>query len=279
MLARIGLQLPTSSQCRLRWKDALDPSIDRVNERSGKWTAVEDIKLKDIVQTHGDKNWEDIAALVPGRTKIQCSSRWHNILDTNIDPTTARADERSEDEDIKLIAAVQTHGGKNWRAIAALVPGQTEIQCRQRWKDALDTNIDQPSGRTGKWTALEDVKLKDAVQTHGGKDWGAIAALLPGRTKLQCSGRWREALVSNIDPSTALTGKWSEDEDIKLKDAVQTHGGKNWAAIAALVPSRTERQCRNRRNKYMDIICCTVRGKEHGTLSTAPALRQDPPSS
>jgi hypothetical protein len=39
----------------------------------------------------------------------------------------------------------------------------------------------------------------------------------------------------------ARTGKWAEDEDIKLKDAVETHGGNNWGAIAALVPGRTKR--------------------------------------
>jgi hypothetical protein len=49
--------------------------------------------------------------------------------------------------------------------------------------------------RTDKWTPDEDDKLKDAVQMHGVyKDWYAIAALVPGRTKLQCNGRWRKYL-------------------------------------------------------------------------------------
>jgi hypothetical protein len=40
------------------------------------------------------------------------------------------------------------------------------------------------------------------------------------------------------------TGKWGEDEDLKLKDAVQMHGGKDWAAIAAALASdRTRSQC------------------------------------
>jgi hypothetical protein len=34
-----------------------------------------------------------------------------------------------------------------------------------------------------------DIKLKNAVQTHGCKDWGAVAALVPGRTKKQCYNR------------------------------------------------------------------------------------------
>jgi hypothetical protein len=33
----------------------------------------------------------------------------------------------------------------------------------------------------------EDEKLKDLVQTHDGKNWNAMARLVPGRTKLQCS--------------------------------------------------------------------------------------------
>jgi hypothetical protein len=50
---------------------------------------------------------------------------------------------------------------------------------------------------TWTWTEDEDSKLKIAVQTHGGKDWAAIAALVPSRTKIQCHDRWHNAL----DPS------------------------------------------------------------------------------
>jgi hypothetical protein len=59
-------------------------------------------------------------------------------------------------------------------------------------------------GRTGKWTAVEDVKLKDAGQTHGGKDWGAITALVPGRTIKQCWGTWK----NHMDPNrSTVRGK------------------------------------------------------------------------
>jgi uncharacterized protein (DUF2237 family) len=210
----------TSSQCRTRWNDALDPTIDRVSGRAGKWTAVENIKLKDAVQTHGGENWEKIAALVPGRTKIQCSSRWHAILDTYIDPTTARAGKWSEDEDIKLKDAVQTHGGKNWGAIAALVPGRTKIRCNNRWHNALDPSIDPTTARAGKCSAIEDKKLKDAVLTYGGKDWAVIATLVPGRMRKKCWSRWKDVLDPSIDRANERTGKWSNDEDTELKDAV-----------------------------------------------------------
>jgi hypothetical protein len=90
---------------------------------------------------------------------------------------------------------VQMHGGKHWAAIAAMVPGRTKIQCKKIWRDYLDPSIDRAIGRTGEWTEDEDLKLKAAVQMHGGKNWVAIAALVPGRTKSQCNHRWHRALV------------------------------------------------------------------------------------
>jgi hypothetical protein len=109
------------------------------------------------------------------------------------------------------------------------------------------------TGATYHWTPEEDVKLTSAVMnTRKEKrgieyrtDWVAIAALVPGRTKSQCYNRWRSALDPSIDWANR-TGAWIEDEDIKLKESVQKHGGKNWAAIAALVPGRTKTQCQHR---------------------------------
>jgi hypothetical protein len=87
----------------------------------------------------------------------------------------------------------------------------------------------------------EDDKLNDAVQMHNGKDWFAIATLVPGRTRQQCRSRWSEAFDSRNVRTTARKGKWTPDEDDKLKDAIQMHDGENWYAIAALVPGRTKR--------------------------------------
>jgi hypothetical protein len=41
-------------------------------------------------------------------------------------------------------------------------------------------------------------QLKDAVQMHGGKKWGALAALIPGRVETQ---RWNDE--HGILPSSA----------------------------------------------------------------------------
>jgi hypothetical protein len=221
------------------------------------WTSDEDAKLTSAVANtskkkyHGEYkiDWVGISELVQGRTKIQCCNRWNNALNRSIDRVNGRTGKWTEDEDIKLKDAVQTHGAKAWVAISALVPGRTRDQCYNRWHNCLNSSIDRASESTGKWAEDEDIKLKDAVQLHGSKDWVPISALVPGRTKTQCQNRWHYVLNRSI----ALTaGRWTPEEDIELKDAVQTHGGKDWGAISALVLGRTNVQCYNRWNNVLD---------------------------
>jgi uncharacterized protein (DUF2237 family) len=225
----------------------MDSRIDPAAARTGLWGADEDKQLKDAVREHGTKNWKAIAALVPGRTQKQCSTRWHNAFVSNINPTTASKSKRwTADEDKQLKDAVREHGAKDWIAIATLVPGRTKTQCYTRWHNAFVSTIDPAAARTGKWTADENKMLKDAVREHGAKDWIAIAALIPGRTKNLCRSRWHNALASNIDATTARAGRWTADEDETLREAVGAHGGKNWKAISAQIPGRTKIQCRSR---------------------------------
>jgi hypothetical protein len=236
--------------------DHADADADAVKgtRAISRWTPEEDARLNSAVTNtckskDGKKcriSWAAVAALVGGRGEQQCRSRWYNALDSNIDQAKGRTGNWTAVEDSKLREAAQMHGSKNWAAITAMVPGRTKKQCTSRWYKFLNSNIDPSMGRTGKWDEDEDTKLKDAVQTHGGKNWAAIAALVPGRATSQCCSRWTYVLDPNIDQANGRTGKWDEFEDRKLGKAVKKHGGRNWAAIAALVPGRAEKQCHNR---------------------------------
>jgi hypothetical protein len=61
------------------------------------------------------------------------------------------------------------------------------------------------NGHTCKWVEDEDIKLNDAVQTHGDNNWVAVAALVPGRTKKQCYSRWHEECLG----SQHRPGEWA----------------------------------------------------------------------
>jgi hypothetical protein len=267
----------TKRQCHDRWHEYLNPSIDQMTGHTGKWAEDEDIKLKDAVQKHGENNWDEIATMVPGPTKKQCYSRWNNnVVDAHIEQTNIRSGAWTGDEDGKLQEAVQWHGGKDWVAIAALVPGRTRIQCTTRWHAFLKHSIDGATGRIGKWTEDEDIRLKYAVHTHGGKNWDDIATLVPGRTRKQCHSRWYNAFNPSIDQTSERSGRWTVDEDSKLKDVFQKHGDKCWVTIAALVPGRTKSQCWHRWKYHLDPYRSTVPEKEHGTLNKELDLWQYP---
>jgi myb proto-oncogene protein len=92
----------------------------------------------------------------------------------------------------------------------------------------LNPSIALTPGSKGTWTDDEDLKLQGgAVQIHGDKDWVANAALVPGRTNDQCFQRWRNNLDPSIDWANGRANKWREDEDLKLKNSVEMHGGKD----------------------------------------------------
>jgi hypothetical protein len=138
--------------------------------------------------------------------------------------------------------------GRNFRA----GPGSNESAVLEQMENALGPSINRENRRRGKWPVVEDTKLKDAVQRHGGKDWVANSALVSGRTKKQCCRRWKDVMDLSIDRVNGRTGKRTavedsklkdavqlhggKDEDSKLKDAVQMHGGKDGGAISALIP-------------------------------------------
>jgi hypothetical protein len=241
----------TKSQCTGRWQKILDSQENETAPCKVKWSKEEDAKLTDAVVTRKGEDWAAIAALVPGRTKNQCTCRWHNVLDPQNETITCKA-KWTKEEDVKLTDSVKKHNGKDWAAISALVPGRTKKQCTSRWHDVLISESDDTNARVGKWTTEEDGKLKDAVEKHNGEDWAAISELVPGRSKQQIKKRWHYILDSKCDETTAHAGRWTKEEDSMLKDAVEKHNGEDWAAISELVPGRTRFQCNKRWHSALD---------------------------
>jgi myb proto-oncogene protein len=144
------------------------------------------------------------------------------------------------EEDAKLTEAVTEHG-KNWLAVSALVPGRNNVQCHNRWINYVWPTIEGKNVSSGKWTSEEDAKIIEAVKKCG-TNWIEVATGVPGRTKVQCSNRWANLGPVTINRDNAATGKWKKSEDVKMIEAVKKCG-KDWVAVAALVPGRTNAQC------------------------------------
>jgi hypothetical protein len=247
----------TNRQCRDRWVLTLDPANGKNpgQPRRG-WKPEEDAKLTEAVNKYGKDCWVSVAAMVPGRTNRHCRKRWVDTLDH----ANGNKGIWKPEEDAKLTEAVKKHGN-HWVSVAAMVPGRTDIQCRPRWIH----NLDSANGNKGTWTPEEDATLTEAVKKYG-KNWVAIAAMVPGRTDIQCRPRW----IHTLDPTNRKNaGKWTPEEDAKLTEAVKKHGKDCWVAVAAMVPGRTNQQCRGRWVKTVDpaIIGTRVNGNQKKTQS------------
>ena len=68
-------------------------------------------------------------------------------------------------------SAVQIHGKKNWKAIKEFVPGRTDSQCRERYLNVLDPNLNR-----GPWSGAEEKKLLELVRIHGKANWAVVSS-------------------------------------------------------------------------------------------------------
>lgn len=95
------------------------------------------------------------------------------------------------EEDDALTRAVALFGTK-WSRVSPLVPGRTDVQCRERWVNGLSAGIE----RGKPWTESEDERLARIVQTlrrpDGRVRWAAVAREMPGRTDSMVAKRWKK---------------------------------------------------------------------------------------
>lgn len=87
------------------------------------------------------------------------------------------------EEDIRLIKLVQKYGCVDWATISSQMPGRTQRQCRERYKNYLSPNLNNSP-----WTSEEDNILIKKYQAHGPK-WSVLAQYFPGRSDINLRNR------------------------------------------------------------------------------------------
>ncbi|OTA82982.1 hypothetical protein M434DRAFT_24887 [Hypoxylon sp. CO27-5] len=132
-----------------------------------RWTEEEDKILHDETQKQlaGDKivkDWNRIAAKLPGRTNKDCRKRWVNSVCGSL-----KKGAWNEDEDERLLSGIVKHG-QRWTLVANEVGFRSPDQCAKRWQSNLDPNLER-----GSWTAVEDELLMSLVEEKG-REWKMI---------------------------------------------------------------------------------------------------------
>ncbi|XP_052211248.1 transcription factor MYB3R-3-like [Diospyros lotus] len=187
---------------------------------TGGWTKEEDKILESAVQKFHGKNWKKIAECVPYRTHYQCLHRWQKVLNPNLikGPWT-------KEEDELIIELVSKQGNKKWSEVAKHLPGRIGKQCRERWHNHLNPEINRTP-----WTKDEELAL---IRAHGiyGNKWAEIAKLLHGRTENCIKNHWNCSLkkklhlymTSDTVPSLPLLGA-NDSSDHKTEKGNEKYG-------------------------------------------------------
>ncbi|RHY31469.1 hypothetical protein DYB32_003473 [Aphanomyces invadans] len=173
---------------------------DKSNPR--RWSKAEDESLRLAVERSGERNWKAIADQVAGRNHTQCLQRWTKVLKPGL-----IKGHWTPEEDAKLRTLV-AEGRKNWGQVASHIPGRTSKQCRERWCNHLDPNINK-----GNYTREEDQLIVD-MQAKLGNRWSVIAQQLSGRTEDAVKIRWKSLM------RTRRSSRGNEDDDDSVSDDV-----------------------------------------------------------
>ncbi|XP_047972076.1 transcription factor MYB3R-1-like [Salvia hispanica] len=154
----------------------------------GQWTPEEDEILRMAVQRFKGKNWRKIAECFKDRADVQCLHRWQKVLN----PELVKGP-WSKEEDEVIVELVNKYGPKKWSTIAQHLPGRIGKQCRERWHNHLNPNINKEA-----WTQEEELALIRAHQIYGNK-WAELTKFLPGRTDNAIKNHWNSSVKKKVD--------------------------------------------------------------------------------
>lgn len=122
-----------------------------------------------------------------------------------------------------------------------------------------NTNNSPPNPRK---TNSSKKRKKQTTKTTKDKvrdlDWAKVASMIGNERKsAECMRRYNKLCGNRgAEKAGALKGPWTKEEDQKVIQLVTAHGAKKWSQIAAELPGRIGKQCRERWHNHLNPDIC-----------------------
>jgi len=224
------------------------------------WSATEDdALLKAVLEDKQDReaeggdaedeeDWDEIAKSISGKTPVQCLKRYMVMNSRKSDEALTAAKQESV---IESTANADSEDDTK-------VPSRDErkVAVADDNHEADDDEEKEPkrarkeADHSTRWPQDDLDLLKKLVENY--KDsaprWNEIAANFSKRTAIDCLTKWQT--ITN-PPVIKGKGSWTAEEDAILREKRRQYGRK-WAKIAAHLPGRQGKQCRERFVNHLD---------------------------
>ena len=149
---------------------------------------------------------------------------------------------------------------EDWDHISQAIPGRSAVQCLKRYMQIKDSEEkDDDEGSTSEkaeeyvgsnWLEEDCELLKKLVDQYRNTAprWNEIASNFTDHNAIECLSKWQQ--LTQL-PVIKGKGSWTAHEDRILMEKRQLYGRK-WAKIAAHLPVRQGKQCRERFVNHLD---------------------------
>ena len=97
------------------------------------------------------------------------------------------------EEDHLLIQLVEKYGSKNWNLISENIEGRTGKQCRERWCNNLNPEINK-----SEWS-LEEEMLLLLIHNKKGNKWSLMTKYLKGRNDNNIKNHWNSRMKKKLN--------------------------------------------------------------------------------
>lgn len=213
-LIATGLPGRTGKQCRERWTNYLDPSVNR-----NPFSASEDLAIQSGVLKYGHK-WAKIATFMPGRTDNAIKNRYISCLG---------GAKRAASKGMSVVATI-TGNSEAKDAVARLDTATLLLELQRR--NASVARAPMNVKHCSRWSCAEEIRLLEAVRDEEHRmlsrfsrmmpltasSWTRIATMVGARTPYACKRHWQ------LYSSGALSAPTKSRAAPRRPEAVQSDG-------------------------------------------------------